>query len=218
MAGFADRVRLLAYNLHAHEPVEQERRAASRFRASAARKHDVRVGYGAVAGQHQHSRPPQWRRRRKKNGPQSIGRSRGGLTTKLHLVAADARHAIAFDISGGQEGDAPWGRELLRRIGRLPSGCTCGMAMDRAYEGDATRELATELGFTPVVPPNPGRLNPWELDTTLYKLRNNVERFFRRIKEYRRIFTRYDKLDAMFMGFILFACSVEILRISVNTP
>jgi transposase len=178
----------------------------------------VRAGYGAAAGQHQHPRPPQWRGGRKKNGPQAVGRSRGGRATELHLVAADARRAVLFDISGGQEGDAPWGRELLGRIGRLPSGRTCGMAMGRACEGDETRGLAAEPGFTPVVPPNSGRVSPREPDTELYKLRNNVERLFRRIKEYRRVFTRYDKLDAMFMGFVLSACAIEFLRISVNTP
>ena len=121
-----------------------------------------------------------------------------------------------FCLSGGAEGDAPWGRELLRRLGKIPS--ACALAMDRAYEGDATRDLAVENGFTPFVPPNPKRKNPWEYDENLYKRRNEVERFFRRIKAYRRIFTRYDKLDVMFMGFILFACAVEFLRISVNTP
>jgi transposase len=89
--------------------------------------------------------------------------------------------------------------------------------MDRAYEGDETRELAMELGFEPTVPPNPGRREPWEYDKILYKRRNEVERFFRRIKEHRRIFTRYDKLDVLFLGFVLFACVVEFLRISVNT-
>lgn len=84
--------------------------------------------------------------------------------------------------------------------------------MDRAYEGNETRELSTCLGYTPVVPPNPNRLEPWEYDKELYKKRNEVERLFRRIKAYRRIFTRYDKLDIMYLGFLLLALITEILR------
>jgi transposase len=87
------------------------------------------------------------------------------------------------------------------------------LLMDRAYEGDETRELAVELGYAPVVPPNPGRVNPWEYDKPLYKRRNEVERCIRRIKAHRRIFTRYDKLDVMFLGFIILACAVEFLRL-----
>lgn len=84
--------------------------------------------------------------------------------------------------------------------------------MDRAYEGDETRQLARELGYVPVVPPNPNRRVPWEYDRDLYRRRNEIERLFRRLKGYRRIFSRFDKLDALFAGFILFALIVEALR------
>ena len=56
----------------------------------------------------------------KKNGPQSIGKSRGGWTTKIHMVAADARTAITFALSPGNAHDAPEGRELLRDLGSFP--------------------------------------------------------------------------------------------------
>lgn len=84
--------------------------------------------------------------------------------------------------------------------------------MDRAYEGNETRELSVQLGYTPVVPPNPNRLEPWDYDKELYKKRNEVERLFRRIKAYRRIFTRYDKLDIIYIGFLLLAFIFELLR------
>jgi transposase len=84
--------------------------------------------------------------------------------------------------------------------------------MDRAYEGDETRQLACELGYAPVVPPNPNRLVPWAYDRVLYRRRNEIERLFRRLKGYRRIFSRFDKLDVLFAGFILFALIVEALR------
>jgi transposase len=84
--------------------------------------------------------------------------------------------------------------------------------MDRAYEGDETRQLALDLGFTPVVPPKSNRINPWEYDRAMYRKRNEVERLFRRLKGFRRIFSRFDKLDVMFTAFIHFALIAEALR------
>jgi len=81
--------------------------------------------------------------------------------------------------------------------------------MDRAYEGDQTRQLALELGYIPVVPPKTNRLEPWEYDRAMYKKRNEVERLFRRLKGFRRIFSRFDKLDVIFLSFIHFALIVE---------
>ena len=89
--------------------------------------------------------------------------------------------------------------------------------MDRAYEGDETRQLALALGFSPVVPPKSNRLSPWEYDRAMYRRRNEVERLFRRLKGFRRIFSRFDKLDVMFTAFIHIALIVDAL-ISVNTP
>lgn len=83
--------------------------------------------------------------------------------------------------------------------------------MDRAYEGDHMRSTAKELGYNAVVPPKKNRIGPWEYDEELYKRRNEIERFFRRIKRFRRVFTRYDKLDFVFAGFILFAMIVDAL-------
>lgn len=89
--------------------------------------------------------------------------------------------------------------------------------MDRAYEGNQTRQLVFDFDMTPVVPPKQTRLEPWEYDRELYKKRNEVERFFRRLKAFRRIFTRFEKLDRMFMAFLYFAMSIDLLN-SVNTP
>lgn len=84
--------------------------------------------------------------------------------------------------------------------------------MDRAYEGNETRWLAQSLGFEPVVPPLQTRVDPWEYDTELYKRRNEIERLFRRIKRFRRVFTRYDKTDVMFTAFITVALIADLLR------
>ena len=84
--------------------------------------------------------------------------------------------------------------------------------MDRAYQDNATRQLAFDLGYDPVVPPLRSRLRPWQYDRKMYKRRNEVERLFRRLKGFRRIFTRFEKLDALFLGFILFALIVDAVR------
>jgi transposase len=123
---------------------------------------------------------------------------------------------LNFKLSSGQAGDAPEGRQLLRAGGRAPAGCH--LEMDRAYEGDDTRQLAQELGYILVVPPNPNRLDPWEYDRFIYRRRNEVERLFRRLKGFRRVFSRYDKLDVMFAAFMLFALIFDALQFSVNTP
>ena len=86
------------------------------------------------------------------------------------------------------------------------------LLMDRAYEGDETRQLVLELGMVPVVPPKSNRVDPWRFDRALYKKRNEIERLFRRMKGYRRIFSRFEKLDAVFLGFLAFAFIVEALR------
>ncbi|MEP6890400.1 MAG: IS5 family transposase [Nitrospirota bacterium] len=146
----------------------------------------------------------------KKNGPQAIGQSRGGWTTKIHLVAADARTALTVARSPGQAHEAPEGRMLLQRVGRIPR--PIHLLMDRAYEGDETRQLAVELGYVPVVPPQHNRRTPWEYDRALYTRRNESERLFRRLKGVRRIFTRFEKLDVMFVACINFALIVDGLR------
>ncbi|NBI69429.1 IS5 family transposase [Pseudoflavonifractor sp. 60] len=145
----------------------------------------------------------------KKNGTQSIGRTRGGWNTKLHMVAASDRDGVIFSLSAGNCGDGPEGRALLRQLG--PTNHPVYLLMDRAYEGDETRALAVKLGYTPVVPPKSNRKDPWDYDKELYKQRNQVERLFRRIKRFRRIFTRYDKLDVIFLTFVYFALIVDAL-------
>ena len=161
-------------------------------------------------GQHHRQGPSRWYGCVKKNGPQSIGKSRGGWTTKIHMVAADARTAITFSLSPGQAHDAPEGRRLLNQLG--PQRQNRFLLMDRAYQGNETRQLALALGFTPVVPPLSTRVDPWEYDREMYKRRNEIERLFRRLKGFRRIFSRFEKLDTLFLGFILFALIFDALH------
>ena len=89
--------------------------------------------------------------------------------------------------------------------------------MDKAYEGDETRQLVLDLGVEPVVPPKSNRICPWEYDRKVYKKRNQIERLFRRLKGFRRIFSRFEKLDVLYSFFIHFALIVDKLN-SVNRP
>jgi transposase len=127
------------------------------------------------------------------------------------MVAADARTALTFSLSPGEAHDGVEGRKLLKTL--TPPSQTLHVIMDRAYEGNETRQLVLDLGFTPVVPPKSNRIEPWEYDKEMYKRRNEVERLFRRLKGFRRIFSRFEKLDVMFMAFIHFALVIEALRL-----
>ena len=118
-------------------------------------------------------------------------------------MAANANTPIDFILSAGQQHDAPQGRLLMETVGKQTSWIP--LLMDRAYEDDHTRLTAQLLGFDPVVPPKKNRLNPWLYDKDLYKQRNEIERLFRLIQGFRRIFCRFEKLDKMYIGFIQFA-------------
>ena len=124
------------------------------------------------------------------------------------MIAADACTAVNFSLSAGQAGDAPEGRKLLAATPLEAR----NVAMDKAYEGDETRELVVALGASPVVPPKGNRKEPWDYDKEIYRRRNEVERLFRRLKAFRRIFTRYDKLDVIFASFVYLALIVDALR------
>ncbi|GHT45099.1 hypothetical protein FACS189454_04030 [Planctomycetales bacterium] len=84
------------------------------------------------------------------------------------------------------------------------------LAMNRAYEGDENRQQAKAKGLDLVVPSKKNRKEPWEYDKELYKRRNEVERFNRKIKGFRRVFTRYDKPDMMYAAFVQFASICQL--------
>src|SRR5712671_3608650 len=72
--------------------------------------------------------------------------------------------------------------KLLRDLGK--AAWPLHLLMDRAYEGDETRQLALDLGFIPVVPPKQNRVTPWEYNRAMYKRRNEIERLFRRLRAF----------------------------------
>ena len=132
------------------------------------------------------------------------------------MISADAQTAVTFSLSPGNEGDAPEGRKLLNTLEN--SGWDgVNIIMDKAYEGDQTRQLVFDLGMEPVVPPKSNRVAPWKYSEAIYKKRNEIERLFRRLKGFRRIFSRFEKLDVMFTFFIL-ASLISDTLVNVNRP
>jgi len=111
---------------------------------------------------------------------------------------------VAFDISPGQRGDAPIARGLLEP---LPPGGLC--AADTAYDSDQLRLFLTQRGTRPVIPNNPRRKQLHPFDPDAYKLRNLIERMFCRLKDWRRIATRYDKLATNFAAAIALAAVIN---------
>ncbi|MBE7158823.1 MAG: IS5 family transposase, partial [Rhodospirillales bacterium] len=151
-----------------------------------------------------------------KNGPQALGRSRGGLSIKVHTVAVSESQVLGVILSGGQEGDAPVGEEMLAEV--LACKEIKAVGADRAYDSDRIRALLAVAGKEAVIPPRSNRTNPPAYDQEKYKVRNKVERLFNRLKSYRAVATRYDKLAAMFLGGVLATLLAVSLKCIVNTP
>ena len=126
------------------------------------------------------------------------------MTTKIHSIVSDEKTSIVRQLSPGSAADDPDGQKLMEEI---PKKICKGkpLLMDKAYEGDACRATAKQRGMRPVVPPKSNRKKPWKYNKKLYKGRNVVERNFRNIKQFRRVFTRYDKLDETYNAFIAIA-------------
>jgi transposase len=125
-------------------------------------------------------------------------------------MSANEKTVVDFILSAGEIHDAPQGRILMDTVGKQD--VVTPLVMDRAYEDDHTRYIAQTLKFEPVVPPKKNRKNPWDYDKELYKRRNEIERLFRLLQGFRRIFCRFEKLDIMYAGFIQLALIFITLR------
>ncbi|MBX9625908.1 MAG: transposase, partial [Gemmataceae bacterium] len=122
---------------------------------------------------------------------QALGRSRGGFGTKVHLAAADDRTAVGVVLTPGQAGDAPAFDPLWEQA-RPRVGVVDEVVADTAYDSDAIRNRLLDEGVMPQIPSNPRRTDPWPLYEPSYRERNAVERLVGRLKQYRRVATRYD--------------------------
>ena len=133
----------------------------------------------------------------------AIGRSRGGRTTKIHALTDDRGRPLSFLITPGNTHDLAGARELLTTT-RLPR----RLIADRAYDARSLRDWLAQRHIEAVIPPNPTRKHPHAYDPRAYKRRNLIERMFCRLKDFRRIATRYDKRLDIFLSTILLAAAI----------
>jgi transposase len=118
------------------------------------------------------------------------------LSTKIHALVEGLGQLARWRLSGGQVHDVTQAEELLQDIPAQ------AVVADKAFDAEALLAKITERGARPVIPPRNNRIQPRDYDKHQYKHRNLVERFFCRIKQFRRIATRYDKLAVRFSSFI----------------
>ena len=138
---------------------------------------------------------------------QAVGKSRGGMTTKI-LALVDALGNLArFALMPGQRGEITGAKKLIEG---LPLGA---LLADKAYDADHFRDLLKSKGVEAVIPARRGRLSPATHDAEMYKWRHLVENFFQKLKEFKRIAMRACKTDTSFKAMINLAATV--IRISI---
>lgn len=129
-----------------------------------------------------------------------MGRSRGGLTTKIHALVDANGLPVALKLTPGQAHDGRSAADMLDAIG--PGQI---LLADRAYDSDGLRNTLAERGAWANVKPMPGRVNVPAFSQFLYRYRNLVERFFNKIKHFRAVATRFEKHDANYLALIKLA-------------
>lgn len=140
-----------------------------------------------------------------KNGIQSKGKSRAGLTTKLHIAITACGHLIEVILTGGNKADINVADELTAEV------VGCWVIEDKGYDSDKHRATLRSNSNIPVIPGRKNRKIPIEYDKEKYSLRKRVEFFFARLKENRRLAVRYEKADTMFLAFIAFGAMRQYL-------
>lgn len=138
-----------------------------------------------------------------------MGRSRGGLSTKVHVLTEARGLPIKFFLTPGQTHDTIGAAELLTN---LPEGMV--LLADKAYDADWIRESLESQGAWANIPNKSNRKDPHPFCKTLYRERNRIERFFNRIKHFRRIATRYEKHAENYLAMIKLAAIRIWLRIN----
>ena len=129
-----------------------------------------------------------------------MGRSRGGLTTKIHALVDAHGLPVVLKLSEGQAHD---GRSAVDMLGDIGPGQI--LLADRAYDSDALRESLAARGAWGNIKPMPGRVNVPAFSAYLYRFRNLVERFFNKLKHFRAVATRYEKYDANYLALVKLA-------------
>ena len=133
---------------------------------------------------------------------QAMGRSKASLSTKIHMACDALGYPLGFILTGANVSDFDQAKPLLRRY-LQPN---AHAMMDKGYDSDAIREYVIQLGATAVIAVNQSRSQKPAFDEHLYRERHRIENLFGRLKQFRRIATRYDKLHHSFAAMLSLAC------------
>ena len=142
-----------------------------------------------------------------------MGRSRGGLTTKIHALVDRWGLPILLKLTEGQAHDGRSAQDMLGTIGRGDV-----LLGDRAYDSDALHETLAARGARANIRLMPHRRHPPRFNKRLYRQRNQVERFFNKLKQFRAVATRYDKRDDNYLASVKLASIRIWLRAYEPTP
>ena len=138
----------------------------------------------------------------KKDNDQAIGRSKGGLSTKIHTLVDALGNPLAFLLTPGQTHD------LVGADALLPQMTADLLIADKAYDADARVITAlTNAGKAAVIPPRKNRVGGRDYDRHIYQARHLIENFFCKLKQFRAIATRYDKTASNFLGAVHLAAA-----------
>jgi transposase len=145
----------------------------------------------------------------KKNGgqeAQALGRSRGGFSTKVHIAVDALGNPLRFILTAGQCHDSPQAKALIEEY------ATQALLADKGYDDIKLINAVIAQGAAAVIPPRSNRTEQREYDKHLYKERHLVECFINKIKHYRRVFSRFEKLSKNYLGFLSFVSALIWLR------
>jgi transposase len=140
---------------------------------------------------------------------QALGRSRGGFSTKIHLRTNAKGDPLTFELTGGEAHEVK-GYEALIELHDVAPDKLLG---DKGYDSDEIRDDLTMRGIEPVIPPRSNRKTPIEYDHEAYKRRNLIERCVNRLKQFRRIATRYEKTARAYLSML----SISAARLWIKT-
>lgn len=144
--------------------------------------------------------------RKGKSAEEGFGRSKGGFTTKIHAVTDALGLPLKFLISPGQRNDIVYAPKLLQDFENVT------ILGDKGYDSNELLEQLSWQKCSAVIPPKKNRAIQREIDRHTYKERHLIEIFFKNLKLFRRIATRYDKKLTTYQGFITFASILMWLK------
>ena len=139
-----------------------------------------------------------------------MGRSRGGLSTKIHAATINENCAVALHLTPGHAHDGRQFESLYESLN--PDNVLESAALDKGYDADRIRERLAYDGIEAVIPPISTRSRKLPYDKELYRGRNRIERFFNKLKQFRRIATRYDKLAKTFFAAVHLVAAFLIIK------